>query len=148
MNYPRRNCRQPIRCIIISYGPVRKAVYGQIRQKKNVDIRIIELNIKTVQKLKEDKLNVVYGDALRLGILEEEGTIGAGFLALTVQVEDGAEIIKRAKQLNPKMKVIARRDFFRGASTYKLAGADAVAIGEAELANRMAEKIGELMPKD
>ena len=155
---PRGKCREicreelppanPNRCIIIGYGPVGKAVYGQIRQKKNVDIRIIELNIKTVQKLKEDKLNVVYGDALRPGILEEAGIIGAGFLALTVQVEDGAEIIKRAKQLNPKIKVIARRDFFRGASTYKLAGADAVAIGEAELANRMAEKIGELMPKD
>lgn len=113
-----------------------------------MDIRIIELNIKTVQKLKEDKLNVVYGDAIRPEILEEAGIIGAGFLALTVQVEDGAEIIKRAKQLNPKIKVIARRDFFRGASTYKLTGADAVAIGEAELANRMAEKIGELMPKD
>ena len=67
---------------------------------------------------------------------------------LTVQVEDGAEIIKRAKQLNPKIKVIARRDFFRGANAYKLAGADAVAIGEGELANRMAEEIGKLMPQD
>lgn len=135
----------PNRCIIIGYGPVGKAVYGQIRQKKNADISIIELNIKTVQKLKEDKLNAVYGDALRPGILEEAGIIGAGFLALTVQVEDGMEIIKRAKRLNPKIKVIARRDFFRGANAYKLAGADAVAIGEGELATKMAKEIAKMM---
>ncbi|MCR4820664.1 MAG: cation:proton antiporter [Elusimicrobiales bacterium] len=133
------------RCIIIGFGPVGKAMYGRIKQRKDAEIRIIELNYKTVQSLKEANIDAIYGDALRPGILEQAGIIGAGFLALTTQVEDGIEIVKRAKQLNPEIKVLVRRDLFLGASKYNMAGADIVAIGEGEVSEKMAREIGRLI---
>ena len=107
----------------------------------------MELNIKTVQDLKSSKINAIYGDALRPGILERAGIAGAGFLAITVQVEDGLEIIKRAKALNPEIKILVRRDLFLGASKYNMAGADIVAIGEGEVSAKMAREIGRLIDK-
>ena len=133
----------PNRCIIIGYGPVGKAVYGRLKQKKNAEIHVIELNIHTVKDLKRQNIDAIYGDALRPGILEQAGIIGAGILAITVQIEDGFEIIKRARSLNPDIKVLVRRDLFRGSAKYRLIGAE-VAIGEGLISEKMANDIGKI----
>ena len=137
----------PNRCIIIGYGPVGRAVYGKISQNKDIEICVVELNIKTVQSLKSSKINAIYGDALRPGILERAGIEGAGFLALTVQVEDGLEIIKRAKALNPDIKILVRRDLEWGETIeYSKDHSTVLAIGEVEVASKMAEEIGRMLP--
>lgn len=137
----------PNRCIIIGYGPVGRAVYGKISQNKDIEICVVELNIKTVQDLKSSKINAIYGDALRPGILERAGIAGAGFLAITVQVEDGLEIIKRAKALNPEIKILVRRDLEWGETIeYSKDHSTVLAIGEVEVASKMAEEIGRMIP--
>lgn len=138
----------PNRCIIIGFGPVGRAVYGKISQNKNIEICVVELNIKTVQSLKSSKINAIYGDALRPGILERAGIAGAGFLALTVQVEDGLEIIKHAKTLNPDIKILVRRDLQWGETQeYSKDRSTVLAIGELAVADKMAEEIGRMIPK-
>ena len=115
----------------------------RLKQKKNAEIHVIELNIHTVKDLKRQNIDVIYGDALRPGILEQAGIIGAGILAITVQIEDGFEIIKRARSLNPDIKVLVRRDLFRGSAKYRLIGAE-VAIGEGLISEKMANDIGKI----
>jgi len=128
------------RCVIIGYGPVGRTVHNIIR-RKGVSVSVIELNLKTVHELKEKGTIAIYGDALRPGILEEAGIIGAGSLVISADMEDGAEIVKRAKELNPRLKILARSDYLRGAQALKNAGASVVAAGEAEVAIALAKAV-------
>lgn len=132
----------PNRCVIIGYGPVGKTVYNILSKKKNADITIIELNLNTVHELRKNGISALYGDALRPGILEKAGVIGAGSLILSANLPDGAEIIKRAHSLNTNLRILARTEFLRGAKALKRAGAAVVAAGEAEVAVALADAVG------
>ena len=65
-----------------------------------------------------------------------------------MQVEDGLEIIKRAKALNPEIKILVRRDLEWGETIeYSKDHSTVLAIGEVEVASKMAEEIGRMIPK-
>jgi CPA2 family monovalent cation:H+ antiporter-2 len=56
-------------------------------------------------------------------------------------IPDGREIIRHARELNPKIRVIARTGYLRELDELRQAGADAVYSGEGEVALAMAENI-------
>jgi CPA2 family monovalent cation:H+ antiporter-2 len=128
----------PRRCVVIGYGPVGQTV-RRILLEYDALVTVIELNLDTVRQLRADGVQVVYGDVLRPGTLEEAGIATAGSLILSVEVEDAAELIRQARAVNPALRVLARCAHLRDVPALRRAGATVVAAAEAEVALALAE---------
>jgi len=74
-------------------------------------------------------------------MLEEAGAETAGNLILSADLEDGAEIVRRARAINPELRILARCEHLREARPLTKAGATLVAAGEAEVAVALAEAV-------
>lgn len=122
----------PKKCVLLGFGPVGQIVYRLLTDQGS-QVTVIELNLDTVRALKAKGINAVYGDVLRPGTLEDAGIATCSSLILSADVEDAAELIRRARQINPELRVLARCTHLRDAAAIKKAGADVVAAGEAEV---------------
>jgi len=132
----------PGRCILVGYGPVGKTVHRLLKEQ-GAEITVIELNLDTVRGLRSAGCRALYGDVLRQGTLEEAGIAGAGSLILSADVEDAAEIVRRARALNAKLRILVRCAHLRDVAAIRRAGATVVAAGEAEVAVALAEAVME-----
>lgn len=128
----------PRRCIVIGSGPVGRTV-RKILLEYDAIVTVVELNLATVRQLRAEGIQVVYGDVLRAGTLEEAGVASAGSLILSVEVEDAAELIRQARAVNPSLRVLARCAHLRDVPALRRAGATVVAAAEAEVAVALAE---------
>ncbi|HNX23518.1 MAG TPA: cation:proton antiporter [Spirochaetota bacterium] len=135
-----RPAPDPNRCILVGYGPVGKTVH-RLLAERGADVTVIELNLDTVRQLKFNGCSALYGDVLRHGTLEEAGITSAGSLILSADVEDGAEIVRQARMLNPDLRILARCSHLRDVAALRNAGATIVAAGEAEVAVALAEAV-------
>jgi CPA2 family monovalent cation:H+ antiporter-2 len=104
-------------------------------------VTVVEINLDTVRQLKAAGLSALYGDVLRPGTLEEAGIATAGSLILSADVEEAAEIVRQARQLNPDLRVLARCMHLRDAPALRRAGASVVAAGEAEVGVALVEAV-------
>lgn len=130
----------PKHCILVGYGPVGQIVY-RLLSERGATITIIDLNLETIRRLRSTGFSALYGDVLRHGILEEAGIATAGSLILSADVEDAAEIIRKARQLNPGLRVLVRCTHLRDSAKLISYGADVVAAGEAEVGVALAEAV-------
>jgi CPA2 family monovalent cation:H+ antiporter-2 len=135
---PRRT--DPNRCILVGYGPVGSIVH-RLLAERGADVTVVDLNLDTVRQLRSRGVAAIYGDVLRSGTLDEAGIATAGSLVLSADVEDAAEIIRQALQLNPGLRVLARCTHLRDAAVLRRAGAAVVAAGEAEVGVALAEAV-------
>ncbi|NLD82291.1 MAG: sodium:proton exchanger [Smithella sp.] len=135
-----RPALNPNRCILIGYGPVGKIVHRLLKER-GVEITVIDLNLDTVRSLNEMGTPALYGDVLRPGTLDEAGIATAGSLILSADIDDAAEVVRHARQLNPDLHVIARCAHLRDAQALRNAGANVVAAGEAEVGVALAEVV-------
>lgn len=127
----------PRRCILVGYGPVGRTV-RRILVGYDADVTVVELNLETVRRLREEGHKALYGDVLRPGTLEEAGVATAGSLVLSVEIEDAAELIRQARIANPSLRVLVRCAHLRDVPKLRKAGAKVVAA-EAEVAIALAE---------
>jgi len=125
-------------CILVGFGPVGRIVY-QLLTHRGKSVTVIDLNLDTVRKMTADGITAVYGDVLRPGTLEEAGIAAATSFILSADVEDAAEIIRRARLLNPELKILVRCTHLRDAAGLGRAGANVVAAGEAEVGVALVE---------
>jgi CPA2 family monovalent cation:H+ antiporter-2 len=130
----------PRRCILVGYGPVGMIV-RRLLQERGADVTVIDLNLKTVRRLRSENGKAIYGDVLRSGTLEEADIATAGTLILSADIEDAAEIIRQSRLLNPHLRVLARCAHLRDAPALQRAGAEVVAAGEAEVGVALAEAV-------
>ncbi|HSP92234.1 MAG TPA: cation:proton antiporter [Vicinamibacterales bacterium] len=130
----------PNRCILVGYGPVGSIVH-RLLAERGADVTVVDLNLDTVRQLRSRGVAAIYGDVLRAGTLDEAGIATAGSLVLSADVEDAAEIIRQARQLNPGLRVLARCTHLRDAAALRRAGAAVVAAGEAEVGVALAEAV-------
>jgi CPA2 family monovalent cation:H+ antiporter-2 len=108
---------------------------------------VIELNLDTVRRLEVFDVKAIYGDATRPEVLVEAGVAQAAYLLITSGM--GAldeEIIRRAKELNPAIHVLARARFIHQLAKLRQAGAADVFAAEGEVALaftvRILERLG------
>ncbi len=129
------------RAVIVGYGPVGRTL-ARLLQEQGIEPTIIEMNLKTVQELKKAGVRVFFGDATLRPILEQSGVATAGTLVLTVSgFRNAKEVIKLARQLNPKIHVIVRAAYLADIPDLRAAGADQVFSGEGEVALGMTEYV-------
>lgn len=112
------------KAIIVGFGPVGKST-ANLLEKIGYSVTIIERNIDTVAKLKEEKKRAVYGDATSSDILESAQIDDANLLVLTVPDKTIAvSIINIARQMHPKIEILTRvvyvsdEQFFRSLNVH------------------------------
>jgi CPA2 family monovalent cation:H+ antiporter-2 len=129
------------RAIVVGYGPVGETV-TELLLDNEIEPTVIELNLDTVRRLKVFDVRAIYGDASRPEVLVQAGVARAANLILT----SGAggldeEIIRRAKEINPGIHVLARTQYVRELPKLQKAGAEDVFAAEGEVALAFAVRI-------
>jgi CPA2 family monovalent cation:H+ antiporter-2 len=129
------------RAVVVGYGPTGRTVVRLLRDN-GIEPIVIELNMETVRRLREDGVAAVYGDATKRDTLEAAGATHAGTVILTsAGMGNAADVIRMARELNPKVQVLARAAYLRDLADMQKAGADRVFTGEGEVALGLIETI-------
>ena len=129
------------RAIVIGYGPTGRTVVRLLRDN-GIESAVIELNMETVRVLRSEGVDAVYGDATKQETLEAAGAPNAGTVILTsAGMSNAAEVIRMAREMNPKVQVLARAAYLRDVADMQRAGADRIFTGEGEVALGLVEHI-------
>jgi CPA2 family monovalent cation:H+ antiporter-2 len=122
------------RAVVVGYGPVGRTLSRLLRDN-DIEPTVIEMNLDTVRRLREEGLAAVYGDAGHRDTLEAAGVGRAAGLLLTASdLRNAEEIIRLARVLNPEVRVLVRCSYVREQAALRKAGADEVFSGEGEVA--------------
>jgi CPA2 family monovalent cation:H+ antiporter-2 len=128
------------RAIVVGYGPVGRTLSHLLREN-GIEPIIVELNLDTVRALKAEGARAIYGDATQQEILDQAGVRTATSLLFTASGVPAEAVIRSAKELNPKIFILARAGYIREVGELKRAGADLVVAGEGEVALAMTEHL-------
>jgi CPA2 family monovalent cation:H+ antiporter-2 len=129
------------RAVIVGYGPIGQMVSRILRQR-GIEPTVIEMNIETHRRLRGEGRAVVFGDANRKEVLEQAGIAGAASLILSASGTAAAtEAVRTAREINPRIHVVARADYLRETELLRKAGASEVFSGEGEVALAIADSI-------
>jgi len=129
------------RAVVVGYGPVGQTLSSLLREQ-GITPTIIELNIETIRRLEADGFRGVHDDAGRVEALHKAGIETASALVISAPGAAGsAELIRRAREMNSRIRVLARAGFLSNAEALRAAGADEVFSGEAEVAMAMIESV-------
>jgi CPA2 family monovalent cation:H+ antiporter-2 len=127
------------RAIVIGYGPTGRTVTRLLREN-GISPTVVELNIDTVRELRQTGISAVYGDARHTDSLVTAGLRHAGTLIISGP-DASAEIIKHARELNPRVHIFVRSVYLRDVPPLRAAGAEQVFAGEGEVALAMTEAV-------
>jgi CPA2 family monovalent cation:H+ antiporter-2 len=125
--------------ILIGYGRVGSVVGAELSRQGRSFV-VIEYDRGSVDKLRAQGLNVVFGNGAAAAVLEAAHIAAAKLLVVTVP--DGfaaGHILNQARKINPGIKVIARTHSEEQLKYLKRQGVDLAVMGEHELAVVMAE---------
>jgi CPA2 family monovalent cation:H+ antiporter-2 len=129
------------RAVVIGYGPVGRTLARLLREG-GIEPVVIEMNLENSRRVRDEGYPAVYGDATQPEILEAAGIRTAiAVIVAGPPSEQGAEIIRIARTLNPQVRVLARSYYLRETEVMRRAGADEVFSGEGEVALAMTEYV-------
>lgn len=129
------------RAVVVGYGPTGRTV-TRLLNDNDVTPTVVELNMDTVRELKAQGLDAIYGDASHRDTLKAAGVAHASVLILTsADIAHTEDVIKEAREQNPRVQVMARTTHLRERDKLKAAGADLVFSGEGEVALAFTESI-------
>jgi CPA2 family monovalent cation:H+ antiporter-2 len=124
--------------VVIGYGPVGRTV-SRILTDNGIQTVFIEMNIDTVKKLTAEGRQAIYGDASQSEILRNARLEAAAGLIISSSTTEAASIIKAARELNPKLRILTRANYLIESEALRKAGANAIFSSEGEVALSMAD---------
>ncbi|WP_010585789.1 cation:proton antiporter [Schlesneria paludicola] len=129
------------RAVIVGYGPVGQTLSRLLREN-DVEPTIIEMNKQTVHRLNQEGIPAVYGDAGHLDTLKAAGVDRAAGLLLSASgLRNAEEIIRLARELNPKIRISVRCTYLRDIAALRKVGAHGIFSGEGEVALALTESV-------
>ena len=136
---PAAHAESPTQVIVVGYGPIGRTLVRLLLENE-IQPAIIELNMDTVRRLRDEGLRAVYGDATHKATMIEAGADEAiAVVFSSAGMHAAEEAIRVARECNPKIRVLARAAYLREVPALRKAGADAVFSGEGEVALTMTE---------
>ncbi|MBK8998521.1 MAG: cation:proton antiporter [Myxococcales bacterium] len=127
------------RTVVIGYGPVGRTL-SKLLIENQIEPTVIELNHETVNGLNKQGIRAIFGDATQQAVLEEAGVRTAGSLVFAASGSPDA-VIRQARELNPKITIMARTTYVGEVASLRQAGAHTVVSAEGEVALAMAEHL-------
>ncbi|MFM7035670.1 MAG: cation:proton antiporter [Planctomycetia bacterium] len=129
------------RAVVVGYGPVGQTI-TELLLDNQIEPTVIELNLDTVRRLAVFDVRAIYGDASRSEVLADAGVSRASYLILTSGAGSlDEEIIRRAKEINPRIHVLARTQYIHQLPRLQRAGAEDVFAAEGEVALAFAVRV-------
>jgi CPA2 family monovalent cation:H+ antiporter-2 len=123
-----------VRAVIVGYGPTGRAL-TRLLQENHVVPTVIEMNIDTVHALRAEGIDAVYGDASHPDTLIAARVAGASSFIVSTEALPGIEeTLKTARAQSASAQILVRARYLRDVARLKVAGADLVIAGEAEVA--------------
>jgi monovalent cation:H+ antiporter-2, CPA2 family len=123
--------------VVVGYGPVGRTLVRLLRES-GVEPTVIELNLDTVRRLREDGIAAVYGDATHAETIKESGVERAlVFILSSAGMQGSNEVIRLVREANPNIRVFVRANYLREAPALRRSGADVVFAAEGEVALSM-----------
>jgi CPA2 family monovalent cation:H+ antiporter-2 len=124
------------RVVVVGYGPVGRTL-SRILKDNGIQVVVVETNLKTVQELRAQGESAVYGDASLREVLHHAGTENADGLIIAASGAPADAIVRAARELNPKIRVLTRSTYLREVGKLREAGATMVFSSEGEIALAM-----------
>ena len=129
------------RAIVAGFGPVGRAVADSL-SRGGVDVTVVELNARTVQKQADLGRKVVYGDASNVQVLESAGLERADAVILTMPDEEAMlRACRVVRSIRPDIFVAARANALSRALQAMQLGADHAVVEEMVTAEAMASQV-------
>lgn len=123
--------------ILVGYGPAGRNL-AKVFKDTGIPFIVVEMNPKSVNEMRDEGINAVYGDASRTHIMEHAGVHKAKLCVVVINdPRVTPRIIKLANYLNPTIEIIARTRYLSEAEFLKEAGADQVVPAEMETTVRL-----------
>jgi CPA2 family monovalent cation:H+ antiporter-2 len=124
------------RVIVVGYGPVGRTL-SRILKDNGIQAVVVETNLKTVQELRAQGEPAVYGDASLREVLHHAGIENADGLIIAASGAPADTIVRAARELNPKIRVLTRSTYLKEVTKLREAGATVVFSSEGEVALAM-----------
>ena len=128
------------RAVVVGHGPTGQTVSRLLREN-GIAPTIVDLNMQAIRELQGRNESAVYGDARRPETLISAGIRHAGTLIVSASMPESTEVVARAKELNPKISVLARANYIRDLAPLHAAGGEEAFSGEGEVALAMTEAV-------
>jgi len=128
------------RSVVVGYGPTGRTV-SRLLLENGIAPTIVEMNLDTVRELRQENISAVYGDARQPGTLISAGIRHAATLIISGAMPEATEVVQRAKDLNPRLRVLARAAYLRDLPALRSAGVEEAFSGEGEVALAMTEAV-------
>jgi CPA2 family monovalent cation:H+ antiporter-2 len=127
--------------VLIGYGRVGSRV-GSALLDRGEPLVVIEDTDTLVARLREQGIEAIIGNGVRADVLSAANLVEARrlFVAIPNRFEAG-QIIERARRLNPDLMIVARAHSDVDVDYLTGVGADAVIMGEREIARGMIEHV-------
>ncbi|MEM8757967.1 MAG: NAD-binding protein, partial [Planctomycetota bacterium] len=127
--------------VVAGFGPVGRAVADRLTQQ-HVDIAVIEMNRKTVERQTALGRRIIYGDVTNPEVLTSAGVEGASAVVLTIPDD---EVMLRAckaiRAMNSEAYIAARTEYLSRAFLAREFGANHVIVEEMATAEAMATQV-------
>ena len=123
--------------ILVGYGRVGSHIAKQLHEGRRALI-VIEDQRDTARKAETEGMQVVLGNATQPRVLHEAGIEHASKLLIAIpEGFEGGAVAERARELNPKLPIIARAHSDEEVEHLRSLGAQHVVMAERETAKRM-----------
>jgi CPA2 family monovalent cation:H+ antiporter-2 len=127
--------------VVVGYGRVGSLVGNALTDRAEPFV-VIEDGAPIVAKLRESGLAAIAGNAVRADVLAAANVAEARRLFVAIpNCFEAVEIVERARALNPGLTIVARAHSEADVEHLSSAGADAVIMGEREIALGMIQHI-------
>jgi monovalent cation:H+ antiporter-2, CPA2 family len=132
---------------IVGYGRVGRRIAATL-QENNIPFTIAEQNRDLVEKLREEGVHAVSGDATDPAVLIQAHIARAAMLVIATPETIGVRrMIEVARLLNPKVQIVLRTHSDEEAAMLREENAGVVFMGEHELARAMTRHVMEQMTR-
>jgi CPA2 family monovalent cation:H+ antiporter-2 len=120
--------------IIIGYGVVGRAL-AKVLEDFEIEPRIIDLNLKTIETLRREGKKAIYGDGSQTEILRQAGLYDASYVLVTPpDLASRIGILVASATTNPSVKVISRAHYLGEKSMLEECQASGIVYEELEVA--------------
>ena len=127
--------------VIVGYGKVGTRIAHAL-DERGIAYVVVEQNRELVEKLREDGVAAVSGDAIEPIVLVQAHIARAGMLVVTLpDVFDVRQIVEISRTLNPALEVVLCTNSGDEAALLSSEGIGTVFMGETELARGMTEHV-------
>jgi CPA2 family monovalent cation:H+ antiporter-2 len=127
--------------IIVGYGLAGRQLAAACR-KDGVEFVAVEMNPETVKKELAKGVDIMYGDASSIEVLEHSHLESARAIAITVPDPVAVrKIVETARKEHPSIHIVARTRYALELGPLKKLGANAVISEEIESANKLVQEV-------